>query len=134
VPYAIVGLCFIWWSGRIVDRSSLAPGQGEAVDAIGLRSIEISLVAVLGLYLLADGFAGLCGIFSEGLLQQGRNPPSVTWVWQLAYPSLGEPLVKLVLGVLLVLRRGGVVAVLHRLRAWVRRWRAYPGEAPLSEA
>src|SRR5208337_5161472 len=46
----------LWWSGRIVDGASHAPGEGEAVAATDSRSIEISLVAVLGLYLLADGF------------------------------------------------------------------------------
>jgi hypothetical protein len=133
VPYAIAGLCFLWWSGRIVDRASLAPGEGEAVDATGLRSMEISLVAVLGLYLLADGFADLFGVFAQGLSYQGGRSPSVIWIWQNAIPWIMRPLAKLALGALLVLRRGGVVAALHRVRAWVRKWRAYPGEEPLSE-
>jgi len=125
VPYAIVGLGFLWFSGRIVDRASLAPGEGEAVQAADLRNMEISLVAALGLYVLADGFAELCRCFSQGVSHAARGaPPSVIWNMEIAF--VVQAFVKLTLGVLLVLRREGVVAVLHRVHAWVRKWRAWP--------
>src|SRR5258708_3796999 len=65
VIYAAVGLCFLWWSGRIIDRASLAPERGEneaVVESTDLRNIEISVVAVLGLYFVADGLAELCRV------------------------------------------------------------------------
>jgi hypothetical protein len=130
VPYAIAGICFLWWSGRVVDGASLAPG--EAVESSDLRNIEIVLVAVLGLYLLVEGLAQLCRSLIEGLsdLFQGRQP-SVIWGMQSIF--IVQASAKLAIGSLLVLRRGGAVAVLHRVHAWVRKWRAWPAEAPLSE-
>ena len=125
VPYAIVGLGFLWFSGRIVDSASLAPGEGEAVEAADLQNMELSLVAVLGLYVLAEGFAELCRCFSQGVSHAARGePPSVTWNTEIAF--VVEAFVKLTLGALLVLRREGAVAVLHRVHAWVRKWRAWP--------
>jgi hypothetical protein len=130
VPYAIAGICFLFWSGRVVDSASLAPG--ESVESADLRDVEIILVAVLGLYLLADGFAELCRSAIQGLsdLFRGRQL-SVIWGMQTIF--IAQASVKLILGIFLVLGRGGVVAVLHRVHAWVRKWRAWPDEAPLSE-
>jgi hypothetical protein len=130
VPYIGVGICFLWFSGRVVDSASLAPG--EAVESSDLRNMEIVLAAVLGLYLLAEGLAELCRLLIEsvGHLLQGHQP-SVIWGMQSIFAV--QALVKLAIGSLLVLRRGGLVAVLHRVQAWVRKWRAWPDEAPLSE-
>ena len=132
VPYAIAGICFLWRSGRVVDSASLAPGEGEAVGSSDLRNIEIILVAILGLYLLVEGLAELCRSLIEGLgnLLGGRQP-SVIWGMQSVF--IVQASAKLAVGSLLVLRRTGAVAVLHRVHAWVRKWRAWPDEAPLSE-
>jgi hypothetical protein len=59
--YAALGLSFMWWSGRIVDRASLSPEDDAlSVAPADLKSIEVSLVTVIGLYFLADGVAQLC--------------------------------------------------------------------------
>jgi flagellar biosynthesis protein FlhB len=125
VPYAIVGLGFLWFGGRIVDGVRLAPKEGEAVESADLRNMEISLIVMLGLYILADGFAELCRCFSQGVSHAVRGEPrSVIWNAEVGFVVQG--IVKLTLGALFVLRREGAVAVLHRIYAWVRKWRAWP--------
>ena len=56
---AAVGLCLLWWNSRIVDEARLVPEKDEIVEAADLENIEITLVAVLGLYFIADGVAAL---------------------------------------------------------------------------
>jgi hypothetical protein len=128
VAYTAVGLCFLWWSGRIIDRASLAPEQGanEAfVQSTDLRNVEISLVAVLGLYFLADGFAELCRVsFGQGIRYSLSGPPSLFWSVDIAF--IVEALVKSIIGISLVLGRGRTVAVLRGVRVWVRKLRTWP--------
>jgi hypothetical protein len=128
VAYTAVGLCFLWWSGRIIDKASLAPEPGEneaPVVSTDLRNIEISLVAVLGLYFLADGLAELCRAgLGPGLRYQIGSPPSFYWYADI--PFIVDALVKLIIGSLLVLGRGGTVAVLRGVRVWVRKMRTWP--------
>lgn len=134
VTYAAVGLCCLWWSGRIVDRVSIAPDQGEVVESTDLRNIEISLVAVLGLYFLADGFAELCRwSISQILSYPVSGPITRDWLsimrnWLLIWdiPFIVQALVELIIGILLVLGRGGTVAVRRRIHAWVRKLRTWP--------
>jgi hypothetical protein len=128
VAYTAVGLCFLWWSGRITERASLAPEQGESdalVESTDLRNIEISLVAVLGLYFLADGLAELCRVSLRlGLRYPIGGPPSLFWSVDIVF--IVEALVKLIIGISLVLGRGGTVAVLRGIRVWVRKLRTWP--------
>jgi hypothetical protein len=131
VPYAIAGICFLWWSGHDVDSVSLTPREGDAVESADLRNMEIVFVAALGLYLLADGFAVLCSSVIEGLSDLFRDFPLSILISRIE--TIVQALVKLTLGFFLVFGRAGFVAVLHRVHAWVRRWRAWPEEVPLSE-
>jgi hypothetical protein len=128
VAYMAVGLCFLWWSGRIIERASIAPEQNESealVISADLRNIEISLVAVLGLYFVADGLAELCrASLGLGLRYQIGGPPLL--FWDVDIGSTVEALVKLIIGIWLVLGRGGTVAVLRSVRIWVRRMRTWP--------
>jgi hypothetical protein len=126
--YAAVGLGFLCWSGRIVDRVGIAPEQGEVVESPGLRDIEVSLVAVLGLYFFASGLAELCRLsFSLGLAALGDPPlPPRMLLWSGEIGSAVQAVVKLMIGILLVLGRGGSVALRRRLHAWVRKWRRWP--------
>jgi hypothetical protein len=124
---AAVGLCIIWWSGRIVDMAGLAPEKDEIVEAPDLRNIEIILIAVLGLYFIADGFAELCiWSLTEGFGYSASRslPEMVTMDWNIR--ALVAVLVELIIGILLVLGRGGIVAARHRIHAWVRKWRTWP--------
>ena len=136
--YVAVGLGFLWGSGRIVDRASQAPKNGDLpVASAELKSIEVSLVTVIGLYFVADGFAELCRwIFSQGLNYGLGGPPTleplwtrmVRWgIWR-ELPWIMQALVKLTIGVLLVLGRGWTVATLRQARDWVRKWRSWPYE------
>jgi hypothetical protein len=128
VAYTAVGLCFLWWSGRIIDRASLAPERGEneaVVESTDLRNIEISVVAVLGLYFVADGLAELCRV-SLGLRQRYGIDGSLSLFWHVDLPFFAEALVKLIIGISLVLGRGGTVAVLRGARVWVRKMRTWP--------
>jgi hypothetical protein len=128
VAYTAVGLCFLWWSGRIIDRASLATERGESealVESTDLRSIEVSVVAVLGLYFLADGLAELCRVsLGLGLRYPTGGPPSLFWSVDIAF--IVEALVKLIIGISLVLGRGWTVAVLRGARVWVRKMRTWP--------
>ena len=127
-PFAIqaaVGLCFLWCSGRIVDKVSLAPEKDGIVEAADLRNIEITLVAVLGLYFIADGVAELIrSSLIWGIRYSESGSLSATWNGYISV--FVEPLVKLIIGIMLVLGRGGSVAVRHRVHAWVRKWRTWP--------
>src|SRR5260370_31581059 len=111
VAYTAVGLCFLWWSGRIIDRVSLAPERGEneaVVESTDLRNIEISVVAVLGLYFVADGLAELFRV-SLGLGQRYRIDGSLSLFWHLDLPFFAEALAKQIIGISLVLGRAGPV-------------------------
>jgi hypothetical protein len=128
VAYTAVGLCFLWWGGRIIDRASLAPERGESealVESTDLRNIEIGVVAVLGLYFVADGLAELCRVsLGLGLRYPIGGPPSLFWSVDIAF--IVEALVKLIIGISLVLGRGWTVAVLRGARVWVRKMRTWP--------
>jgi len=129
--YAALGLSFMWWSGRIVDRAGQAPqDDGLLVVAADLKNIEVSLVAVIGLYFFVDGFAELCRfIFRQGLkgLDGSATLKSIwTGVTTFEVPALLQIMVKLVIGAALVLGRGATVAMLHQARHWVQKWRAWP--------
>jgi hypothetical protein len=129
--YAALGLSFMWWSGRIVDRASLAPqDDGLPVASADLESIEVSLVTVIGLYFLADGFAELCRItFSPGFYYalNGSLTPKSIWTDLIVLgPELLQIMVTLTIGAALVLGRGATVAMVHRARHWVQKWRAWP--------
>jgi hypothetical protein len=136
--YVAIGLVFLWWSGRIVDRVSEAPqDSGLPLALADLKNIELSLVTVIGLYFLADGFAELCRwIFSQGLNYRlaGVPTPAPLWTRLMLWadwreiPWILQALVKLTIGFLLVLGRGGTVAALYQARNWVRKWRAWPYE------
>jgi hypothetical protein len=121
IPLAVqvaIGLCFLRWSGRIADKVSPAPEKDEIVEAADLRNIEITLVAMLGLYFIAEGLAELCRDLSSWIY---RGSLSEIWIRSFVYT-----LVKLAIGVLLVLGRGGSTAMRHRIHAWVRKWRTWP--------
>jgi hypothetical protein len=123
IPLAVqvaIGLCFIRWSGRIVDKVSPAPEKDKVVEAADLRNIEITLVAVLGLYFIVDGLAELCRDLSSWIYR-GSLPE--IWIY---FDSFVYTLVKLAIGILLVLGRGGSTAMRHRVHAWVQKWRTWP--------
>jgi hypothetical protein len=81
--YAALGLIFMWWSGRIVDRASQVPQNDRLpVASTDLKNIEVSLVAVIGLYFLADGFAELCRFaFSQGFIYSLDGSAALKSVW-----------------------------------------------------
>jgi hypothetical protein len=121
IPLAVqfaTGLCFIRWSDRIADKISPASEKGEVVEAADLRNIEITLVAVLGLYFITEGLAELCRDLCSWIY---RSSLSEIWIRSFVYT-----LVKLAIGILLVLGRGGSTAMRHRIHAWVQKWRTWP--------
>jgi hypothetical protein len=128
LAYTGFGLCCLWWGGRIVDRASPEPerAEGEAlVESSDLGNMEISLIAVLGLYFVADGLAELCRV-GFGLGRRYAMDGSVSLFWQLDSPFVVETLTKLIIGMSLVLGRGWTAAVLRSARVWVRRMRTWP--------
>jgi hypothetical protein len=128
LAYTIFGLGCLWWGGRIVDRAGLEPERGESealVASSDLGNLEISLVAVLGLYFVADGLAELCRL-GFGLGRQYAIDGSVSLFWHLDSPFVVETLIKLIIGMSLVLGRGWTAAVLRGARVWVRRMRTWP--------
>jgi hypothetical protein len=138
--YAALGLSFMWWSGRIVDRASLSP-QDEAlpVASADMKNIEVSLVTVIGLYFLADGFAELCRFtFRQGLIYGLDLSVTLKSIWtgitRFEVVSLLQIMVELTIGAALVLGRGATVAMLHQAHQWVRKWRAWPHELEQDKA
>jgi hypothetical protein len=132
--YAALGLSFMWWSGRIVDRASQAPqDDGLPVASADLKNIEVSLVTVIGLYFLVDGFAELCRFtFRQGFIDSLDGSATLRSIWtgmtRFEVSALLQIMVKLTIGPALVLGRGATVAMLHQARHWVRKWRAWPYE------
>jgi hypothetical protein len=130
--YAALGLSFMWWSGRIVDRASQVPQDDRLpLASTDLKNIEVSLVAVIGLYFLADGFAELCRFaFSQGFIYSLDGSAALKSVWTamtgFQVSTLLQILVKLTIGAALVLGRGATIAALHQARHWVQTWRAWP--------
>jgi hypothetical protein len=128
LAYTAVGLCFLWWGGRIIGRASLAPERAESealLESSDLGNIEISLIAVLGLYFVADGLAELCRV-SFGLDRRYATDGTVSLFWQLDSPFFAEAMLKLIIGISLVLGRGRTAAVLRGVRIWVRKMRTWP--------
>jgi len=132
--YAALGLSFMWWSGRIVDRASQAPqDDGLPVAPADLKNIEVSLVTVIGLYFFADGFAELCRFtFSQGFNHALDGSAMLKSIWTgmtgFQVSALLQIMVKLMMGAALVLGRGATVATLRQARYWVKKWRAWPYE------
>ena len=130
--YAALGLSFMWWSGRIVDRASQAhEDEGLPVASADLKNIEVSLVTVIGLYFLADGFAELCRFtFSQGFNYALDGSATLKSIWTgmtwFQVSALLQIMVKLTIGAALVLGRGATVAMLHQARHWLQKWRAWP--------
>ena len=132
--YAALGLSFMWWSGRIVDRASQAPqDDGSPLAPADLKNIEVSLVTVIGLYFLADGFAEFCRFtFSQGFNHALDGSVTLKSIWTgitgFQVSALLQIMVKLMIGAALVLGRGATVAILRQARYWVKKWRAWPYE------
>ena len=132
IAYTAVGLCFMWWSGRIVDRASQSFKEPDVpVAPTDMKNFELSLVTVIGLYFLADGAAETCRlIFSQSIHYGLNGPPTPLPFWMrfswFEIPWIVQALMKLTIGALLVLGRGATVATLHQARHWIRKWRAYP--------
>ena len=130
--YAALGLSFMWWSRRLVDRASQAPqDDGLPVASADLKNIEVSLVTVIGLYFLADGIAELCQFtFSQGFYYALDGSATLKSIWTgmtgFQVSALLQIMVKLTIGAALVLGRGATVAMLHQARDWIQKWRAWP--------
>lgn len=140
VVYAAFGLGLMWWSGRIVDRASQGSRDGDSPAASrDLKKIEISLVSVIGLYFLADGFAELCRFaFTQSLIYGLDRSATLKSIWTgmtgFQFAALMQIVIKLTIGAGLVLGRGATVAMLHQARHWVKRWRAWPYETEQDSA
>jgi hypothetical protein len=132
--YAALGVSFVWWSGRILDRAGQAPqDDGLPAASADLKNIELSLIAVIGLYFLADGLAELCRFaLSQGIIYEPDGSSGLKSIWQgmtrFEVSKLLQIAVKLAIGAALVLGRGGTLAMLRQARHWVRKWRAWPYE------
>jgi hypothetical protein len=103
------------------------------VASADLKNIEVSLVAVIGLYFLADGFAEFCRFtFSEGLNYALDGPVTLKSSWtgmtRFQVLALLQLMVKLTIGAALVLGRGATVATLRQARYWVKKWHAWTYE------
>jgi hypothetical protein len=127
--YFIVGIGMIWWARRGVDGS--IPTTEESADANNspkLPEIEAILIAVLGIYFLCDGFTDLIRIAASVSINAivARIP------WAVAnWPNLagyGVGFLKIGIGILLILRREGIVTLRRRIPEWVqntRRWKPF---------
>lgn len=132
--YTAFGLGLMWWSGRIVDATNLAADDGDLTAASSdLKNMEVSLVTVIGLYFLVDGFAELLRLaFSLATFHglDGSVTLKSVWTTMSGFEVLKiiQSTVKLTIGAALVLGRGATVAMLRQARHWVKKWRAWPYE------
>jgi hypothetical protein len=119
-------LAYVSYGGAVASSTGPVLRRSEAlVESTDLRSIEVSVVAVLGLYFLADGLAELCRVsLGLGLHYPTGGPPSLFLSVDIAF--IMEALVKVIIGISLVLGRGWTVAVLRGARVWVRKMRTWP--------
>jgi hypothetical protein len=132
--YTAFGLGLMLWSGLIVDTASLASEDSDLPAASSdLKSMQISLTTVIGLYFLADGFAELFRFaFSEVAIHGLDGSVTLKSVWtnmsRFEIVTIIQSTVKLTIGAALVLGRGATVATLRQARHWVKKWREWPYE------
>ena len=124
-PLAFLGLGLVlaFIAPRLVRRFSRAP-QPEQVE-IDLHAIENVFVAVLGFYFVADGFSELARVVFD-LTFHAFSPPGVSASLRDILGDLCRMAVKVVIGLLLLLRNEGVSALVHRVVGGVRQLRGWP--------
>ena len=123
--YLILGFGVIWWARRGIDGGAATEGSTDANDAPKLAEIEAILIGVLGVYFLCDGFTDLMrttGWVSFNVIANGAPLGSMIRVHSVNY---GVVFVKLGIGVLLILRRDGIVRLRRRIPELVRRARRW---------
>lgn len=131
--YLVVGFGVIAWARPGVERAARAAGAGDADEAPQLPEIEAILIAVLGVYFLCDGFTDLVrttGWIAFNVIANGVPVGVMAEVHLVAY---GIAFLKLGIGIFLILRREGVVALRRRIPEWVggaRRWRPFQDVDP----
>jgi hypothetical protein len=126
IIFAAIGVGLIWWGNRVQIISAQTAEPADSHQATDLHALEAILIAVLGVYFLADGLFGIIGALGSEvtIALAGRLPwNSMLRPDFLVYQGANE--MKLVLGVCLILRRDGIVAVYHRLRQWIQTWRRW---------
>jgi hypothetical protein len=123
--YFMVGLGIIWWARRGVDGSASTEGSPDANDSPKLPEIEAILIAVLGIYFLCDGFIDVIRIAASVSINAIVNGTP----WDLAnrfnLAGYGVGFLKLGIGVLLILRKEGIVTLRRRIPEWVRNARRW---------
>jgi hypothetical protein len=130
--YFIVGLGVIWWARRGIGAAA-TEGSADANDAPMLPEIEAILIAVLGVYFLCDGFTDLirtAGWVSFNVIANSSPLGEMNWFHSVSY---GVGFLKLGIGVLLILRREGIVTLRRRIPEWARnarQWRPFQGATP----
>ncbi|GLH80784.1 hypothetical protein SSBR45G_56930 [Bradyrhizobium sp. SSBR45G] len=132
--YAAFGLGLMWWSRRLVDKADQALEDRTLPTASSdLKNMEVSLVTVIGLYFLADGFAELFRFAFLGVIIHGHDGTvTLKSVWtnlsRFEIVTIVQSMVKLTIGAGLVLGRGATAAALRQARRWVKKGRAWPDE------
>jgi hypothetical protein len=118
--YLVVGLAVIWWARPGTDGLAATEGSPDANDAPKLPEIEAILIAVLGVYFLCDGVTDLIrtgGWISINVIANGAPLGGMNWINSASY-AVG--FLKLGIGILLILRREGIVTLRRRIPEWVR--------------
>lgn len=124
LPRAIflaLGLALLFLAPRLVQRFSHLPAIEQ--NELNLRAIENTLVAVLGLYFLADGMVLLARLafdiaFFAFAPQASRSVGSELF-------AIGA---KFAIGWILILRNQGVAALRHHLNDRIQRLRRWKPE------
>ncbi|MGJ4927466.1 hypothetical protein ACQR1I_19635 [Bradyrhizobium sp. HKCCYLS2038] len=132
--YTAFGCGLIWWSRRLVEATHQGAEDGSLPAASNeLKDMETSLVTVIGLYFLVDGFSELLQFAFLGVtIHELNGSVSFKSVWtnlnRFEVVKILQFMAKLTIGAALVLGRGATVATLRQARHWVKKWRAWPDE------
>jgi hypothetical protein len=125
--YVALGLGFLWRSGRIIDVARVGPKPDNVEYPDDLQSIEVMLVAVLGIYFVADGLAEACRLgFTPGIGYSVSGTATAIWIFSGNAGLIAETAAKLVIGSSLFFRREGCVAIRRGIADWVQKARTWP--------
>ncbi len=125
--YFVVGVGVIWSARRVVEGAAAKRSPGDDAS-LELAVIEAILIAVLGVYFLCDGFVDL--VATAGLVSFRVMAGGVSWATESGryLVSYGVGILKLGIGIVLILRRQGVVTLRSRIPEWTssaRRWKPF---------
>lgn len=124
--YLIGGLGVMWWAQSGTARAPAADDPPDASGGPRLADIEATLIAILGIYFLCEGLSFVLATAGSMMFNVIVNRMPVGDANRFLAADYGAGLVRLVIGMLLIMRREGIAALRGRIPEWVRSARRWP--------